>query len=212
MNKNDWLDDAPCVGALRVFFDDIEAEDGYAEKGLAHARSLCDTCPVRRRCFKETDQYEAHKAASERFGIAAGLTPHQRHSATLRHAVTCPQCDATLDPVQVRQGVLRCPRNPKHLNRVTVPIPELGDGWSKRHLTLARKVLHWMDGHPRVRNMPSITAMSEELGERWHDVKRVYEALTVDGTLAKTEASKFVRLHRSRRDDPDKWLPPHLVN
>lgn len=190
----------------------MENDDGtYDEDGLEHARSLCDSCPARKRCLLEANRYEQGKPPTERFGIAAGMTPEQRRSAVLRKQVTCPKCDAQLDPALVRNGILRCPRNKAHLNRTTVPIPNEGDGWSKRHLTLARRVLHYMDEHPRQRTMPSITALSDEMGERWHDTKRVYQAFLVDGTLG-YENGKYVRkLSRSKRVAADKWLPPHLV-
>lgn len=210
MNKNDWLDDAQCVGALRKFYEDVEGEDGsYDKEGLRVARSICDVCPVRRRCHVEAQADEAHRPVAERFGVRAGLTPEQRHSAVLRKTVVCPVCQHALDPKLVRDGIIVCPISKSHVNRVTVPIPELGDQWSKRHLTLTRRVLRYMEAHPRQTNMPSMTAMSEELGERWHDVKRVYEALIVDGTLRK-QGKKFVRVSRSKRVDPDTWLPPHL--
>lgn len=210
MNKNDWLDDAKCVGALRVFYEDTENEDGsYDQEGLAAARSLCDVCPVRRRCHAEAQEDELHRSSSERFGVRAGLTPEQRHSAVLRKTVKCPVCGSVFDPKLVRQGIIVCPVSKSHVNRTTIAIPDEGDGWSKRHLTLARRVLRYMEDHPRQTNMPSMTAMSDELGERWHDVKRVYEALTVDGTLRKN-GNKFVRSARSKRIDPDTWLPLHL--
>lgn len=211
-NKNEWLDSAKCVGNTRMFYDDVEQEDGYNEEGLAVARRLCDSCPVRGRCFAEAIQDENHRSVNERYGVRAGLTPQQRHSAVLRKTVHCPKCDSVLDPAKVREGILVCPVNRRHLNRTTVPIPNEGDGWSKRHLTLARRILRYMNEHPRQRNMPSIQGLADELGERWHDVKRVYEAFLVDGTLTKNAAGKYVRRSGSKRTDPDKWLPPHLVN
>jgi len=70
-----WLKEAACraEGAdPEVFFPDNNAI------GIANARAVCRTCPVRRECLIDYMRHEGGRSAKSRWGVYAGLTPRQR--------------------------------------------------------------------------------------------------------------------------------------
>lgn len=209
-----WRDEAICKGALSYFYErplpiDDEGVRSIDVEAVDAARSMCDVCPVRGQCFEQSMADEAGKAISNRDGVAAGMTPHQRHSAEKRSSVRCPVCGRTYDPVLVRDGIVRCPMDSRHVSRNGPPIPEDGDGWTKRHTALARRVVAHLDesGDPVLRPQ----TLARQWDERPTDMARVYEALVMDGTIKRTSKG-YVRARRAhaKRVDPSTWEPLHL--
>lgn len=211
-----WTDDALCKGApLEVFyerplpFDDSEGRSIDVE-AVDEVRTMCDVCPVRGLCFGASMAEESGKAITNRDGVRAGMTPHQRHSAEKRKAVSCPVCGAFYDPKLVRAGIVRCPVSTDHVSRLGPAIPEDGDGWTKRHTALARRVVAHLDdtiGAPVLRPQ----TLARKWGERPTDMARVYEALVMDGTL-KRNTKGYTRSRRAHASyvEPGTWLPLHL--
>jgi hypothetical protein len=211
----EWLDEAICKGAGTTFFYERPLpidEDGARTidvEAVDEARTMCDVCPVRGQCFEQVMREESGKAITNRDGVYAGMTPHQRHSAEKRRAVECPVCGAMLDPALVRAGIVRCPVNARHVSRTSVPIPEDGDGWTKRHTGLARRVVQHLDDTDESVRRPQ--TLAREWGERPTDMARVYEALVMDGTLKRTSKGyERARRAHAHREEPSSWLPMHL--
>lgn len=210
-SDNEWLDDAACKGATGYpFFTNLPDESGQGgdSDGVVAARRYCDSCPVRSECILEAVHYEHGAEPSRRNGVWAGYTPAQRQSAERRNAISCAVCGATFDPALVRIGIVRCPVDKRHVDRVLPPIPDEGDQWSKRHTTLARRVLKHLDaGGP----VPRPRRLSVEFAVREQDMARVFAALVLDGTLRRNTRGDYLRTKRTRRADPTTWLPPHQV-
>lgn len=207
-SDNEWAERASCKGATAIFFPPM-SEGEEVRVDMAECRSICDHCPVRIDCYLEADYFEHGKAVSGRYGIWAGMTNAQRHAAEHRNAVRCPVCGVGLDPVMVRAGRVRCPVNRAHVDRRMPPISNHGDGWQKRHLTLARRVLRWLDDES-VTELPRPKTLARRWEERPQDMSRVYEALCNDGTLVFSKGA-YHRSRRSMRIEPEQWLPSHLI-
>jgi Transcription factor WhiB len=211
--NNEWAEAAACKGATDIFFPPEPEEEGERADSvdMAECRSICDTCPVRIDCYLEADYFEHGKPVAARFGVWAGMTGAQRYAAEHRNAVRCATCGAGLDPVLVRQGIIRCPSDAsqhRHARRTMPPISAEGDGWQKRHLTLARRVLRWLDDDG-TDVLPRPRTLARQWKERPQDMSRVYEALVNDGTLVFHDGS-YHRSKRTERIEPESWLPQHL--
>lgn len=190
-----WQDRATCVLSRLtddVFFDDVwpPSEDStehgadLCPEALAAAREVCDRCPVRRACFHESMREERGSAAKFRFGVLAGTTPLQRWSIEHRGSAYCPQCGTTLDPNSLRAGEIVCPEECP-IDRTVPTIPDGGDRWTRRHTTLARKVIrHLLEDIAVDGEVLRPSTLAEVWKERRTDMTRVYEALVTDGTLA----------------------------
>lgn len=182
-----------------VFFEDVWPIQGGDEHGAQHdaealtaAREVCDACPVRRRCFAKAMAEERGVGAAFRFGVFAGTTPLQRWSIEHRGSQNCPLCGTVLDPNSLRAGEIVCPEECA-IDRTVPPIPDGGDRWTRRHTTLARKVIRWLVEEVVVGGaVPRPTNLAEQWGERRTDMTRVYEALVTDGTLGFTD-SGYIR-------------------
>lgn len=70
-----WLESAACL-AEGIHPDEMFPDNNAA--GIAHARTICQTCPVRRACLIDCMKHEGGQSAKSRFGVYAGLTPRQR--------------------------------------------------------------------------------------------------------------------------------------
>lgn len=186
----DWMDRAVCGGLTHpVFFgdvwDDADEQHGpqHDPEALAAAREVCDRCPVRRQCFAEAMHEELGVGAMFRYGVFAGTTPLQRWSIEHRGCQACPVCGTGLDPNSLRAGEIVCPEECAIERQVPV-IPDAGDRWTRRHTTLARKVVRWLIEEVEVGGpVPRPTALAETWKDRRTDMTRVYEALVTDGTL-----------------------------
>ena len=176
----------PLVGFFEAIWPDEGSPNGtvFNAEALADARDVCGSCPVRAACYDSVMTYERGTQAMYRMGFVADMTPLQRWSAEHRNTVYCPECGATLDPRAVRQGEVSCP-NWCPIDRTMPPIPDSGDRWTRRHTTLARKVVRYLvendvregDALPRPRHLAA------EWADRANDLCRVFEALEADGTL-----------------------------
>lgn len=199
LSPDEWRTDALCRGATDAFYDEEHPE---------HARESCDRCPVRTQCLADALRYEKGADATRRYGVWAGLTPAQRVSAERRGAVVCPVCGAGLDPTLVRAGVVRCPSDVRHTDRIMSVIPDEGDDWSKRHLVLARRVLRSLEDGTRPSRPRSLAALWKV---KEADMRRVYEALVNDGTLASDGHGNYSRTHAAAKIDAATWEPAHEV-
>lgn len=228
-----WQDRARCADldlSEAVFFEDVwppapEADEHGAnpmEEALAAAREVCDGCPVRRACFAAAMDEERGVGAAFRFGVRAGTTPLQRWSIEHRGSETCPSCGTTLDPNSLRAGEVVCPEECA-IDRSVPPIPDAGDRWTRRHTTLARKVIRWLVEEVAVGgNVPRPTTLAEVWKERRTDMTRVYEALVTDGTLG-LDSQGYTRraarmgafkaptlLYVAPVTSTPEWEPPHI--
>lgn len=68
-----WMDDAPCRGQTDLFFP-----EPVTLQTAAPAFAICETCPLRRRC------YDYAIDDSTLMGVWAGTTPAQRRIARHR--------------------------------------------------------------------------------------------------------------------------------
>lgn len=219
----DWRDSAACLTEdPEMFFDavwPIGAVDKSGELVLDHGihpntealeacRKVCDACPSRRDCFAHAMEMEDGEGASYRFGVVAGTTPLQRWSIEHRKSAVCPLCGAALDPNSVRAGEITCV-NWCDIDRTVPPLPDDGDRWTRRHTTLARKVVRWLVEEVGVgTTIPRPTALAEKWKERRTDMTRVYAALVADGTIEFRDEAYF------RRPAPRAWKtwePAHLA-
>ncbi len=212
--KTIWLERAACRGATAVFFDDIWPGGGRdplgedtVETALATARAVCDRCPVRRQCLELALETETGMAAVNRFGLTAGFTPAQRWTLEKRAAMRCEQCGIVLDPTKIREGNYDCECG---AFRTVAPIPDRGDPWSRRHTTLARRVLAFLvDGVGSGTPLPHPTPLSDSWGVHKTDMLRVYRALAEDSLIARNESNnEWVRTGEGVRHAM--WQPPHL--
>lgn len=219
MTEPDWHTRAKCRNMpLSTFFEDIweEVEDEAGElvnvithlDKLVEARSICDRCPVRRQCYGETMTLEAGAAPDRRPGFRAGMTGPQRWSAEHRSAVRCPVCNTPLDPNAVREGEVACV-NECQIDRAMPAIPDEGDQWTRRHTTLARKIVRWLMEQVAVgEEIPRPHALAKIMNERRTDMCRVFDALVADGTL-EFDGNTYRR--RARIAAIKAWTPAHLV-
>lgn len=215
-----WLLRAACKDEpTPTFFDRIwpvdsaEEQPEPLEERLAYARSFCDRCTVRQTCFAEVMEQEGDDPAMYRYGLRAGLTPAQRWSLKHRGTIDCPVCEYPLDPKDLRAGVYRCLWNGCDIDRELPPVPDAGDKWGRRHTTLARKVLRWLEDHvAEGATIPPAKALATEWGDRKTDMSRVYQALLIDGSLVKVRTT-YIRgtVRRHEAFNPDRWVPAHLV-
>lgn len=206
-----WLQRALCRGK-RTWYDDGEADPELV-------RPICDRCPVRARCLAEALDFEAGVAISGRFGVWAGLTAAQRISVEKRNAVTCPVCSTPFDPRLVRSGVVRCPADPSHCDRVLEAIPDLGDQFSRRQLQLARRIAsESLVGA----SVPRPHVLAARWGVPLADVQRAVASLVLEGTLAPRGRGHYVRTAEEGEDGVpmvpvapkrhcDFCLKPHLA-
>ncbi|MET9012278.1 WhiB family transcriptional regulator [Streptomyces olivaceoviridis] len=70
-----WLKLAACRA------DDVDPETFFPDQnvaGLAKARAICKGCPVARQCLADCLEAEGGRAAANRHGVYAGMTPKQR--------------------------------------------------------------------------------------------------------------------------------------
>ena len=78
----EWQEDAACRQLDNVIF--FGAEDGESElerqQREAHAKSICETCPVKSPCL------EFAMETNQKFGIWGGLTDKERASLKRRRA------------------------------------------------------------------------------------------------------------------------------
>lgn len=229
MAEEGWEKRAKCLTeghSPREFFEDIWTEkldaDGELtgieqnDEALACARSICARCPVRRQCYAEVVEEEGNADAGQggklqriiRFGLRAYMTPAQRWSAYHRQAVRCPHCNAPLDPIAVVEGEIACV-NGCPIDRTMSPIPDDGDKWTRRHTTLARKVVRWLvEKVPVGSEIPGPNPLAKQWNDRYSDMKRVYDALVADGTL---ELDGKTYRRRARLAALKLWSPEHLV-
>ncbi len=201
---------------LGIFFEDIwpDEEDPNGPKpvaeAIAAARAICGACPVRAACYEDVMAYEKGQAAMYRMGFVADMTPLQRWSAEHRKTVHCPQCGAALDPRAVREGSISCP-NWCPIDRDMPAITDDGDRWTRRHTTLARKVVRYLveNDVPVGGALPRPRTLAESWKDRANDMCRVFEALTSDGTLS-FEGGVYRR--RQVKGAWKVWEAPHLGN
>lgn len=73
VRDGEWLDRAACANEdVSLFYDhDRETFDGRQSRVLI-AKSICESCPVRKECL------ETAIANEEPYGIWGGFTPHER--------------------------------------------------------------------------------------------------------------------------------------
>ena len=71
----DWRDQAECRHANP---DDM-FPDPSNTRGIAHALSFCNRCPVRKQCLDKALAEEGGRGRESRFGIRGGLTEGQRY-------------------------------------------------------------------------------------------------------------------------------------
>jgi hypothetical protein len=206
-----WMDDAACKGATALMYDAVwpgDLDGGPADPdALEHARSMCNVCPVRRRCIELVMEHERGIAAANRYGVAAGMTPEQRWTLEKRRAMRCELCNEVLDPMKVRHGVYDCECGHR---RSVAPIPDKGDAWSRRHTTLARRVIAFMiDGTAEGMPCPAPTPLADSWGVHKNDMVRVYKELHNDGLLARNAGDDgWVRTGAGVRRA--EWRPLHL--
>ena len=108
-------------------------------------------------------------------------------------------------------GEIACP-NWCDIDRTMPPIDDRGDRWTRRHTTLARKVLRWLnDGGYRIGFvLPRPSTLADEWKDRRNDMIRVYEALVADGTLA-YDPRKAEYWYCGKSGAFMDWEPPHLA-
>lgn len=68
-----WRRDAACRGKNDAMFPDNNVDR------IADAKAICRACPVIQQCLDDVMRAEGNKTKDSRYGIAAGLTPAQRH-------------------------------------------------------------------------------------------------------------------------------------
>lgn len=205
MSADEWRESAYCLGTPpHLFFeDDLDELE-------ALSRLRCARCPVRKPCFADVMEYEQGRVAADRHGLVAGLTPGQRESAEKRGAARCPRCNRWRDPILLAKGILRCPANCGQREREVPVLPHNGDQWTKRHTTLAQRIVGWVvDNTIEGDELPIPTRMAELLGGvRRSDVLRVYTALVDDGTVIRVEQT-YVR--QAPTGALRTWYPAHLT-
>lgn len=197
---------AECRGAsLATFYDDPWPDGKLDEVAVEVARKVCHDCPVRRACFADKMEYERGNEASERYGVQAYLSPGQRESIEKRGIARCRGCDSWRDPVLLAKGILHCPINCGVPDRTIIPPPHQGDQWTKRHTTLAKRIVGWLvDEVSPGDDVPSPRQMSEMMGGvRYSDVLRVYRELVTDNTLTQELQS----YRRGDRVATHNWKP-----
>lgn len=191
-----WTDEASCAGArMDWFFDPVDINDDGRrlcdERGLAHARSFCVRCPVRRECAESAMAFEANDPEPFRFGIFGGLTPMQRSSLNRRGVESwrCSSCHAVYDPVLLQQGQLACPNGCDV--RLAAPVSDLGDQWADRHTRLAKDVISWVETVADGTAVQSPTSYARQHGIRKDDCCRVWRALVEDGVLVQEGRGRY---------------------
>lgn len=201
----DWRQYAACLGTNPDLFFETDIEE---LESLANRR--CKTCPVRRACLEAEMEEEKGAVTVDRNGLRGFLTPGQRESAEKRGVARCPRCNRMRDPVLLARGILRCPVNCGQKTRRIPPLPHAGDQWTKRHTTLAQRIVGWViDNTERGDVLPTPTHMAELLGGvRRSDVLRVYTALVSDKTLSRDDQT-YVRL--SATGTLRTWYPAFLT-
>lgn len=209
------MDNAPCRSATNVFFGDIwpDLDEPADPDALEFARSVCLSCPFRKPCAVMVMEDERSKAAVNRFGLAATLTPYQRWVLEKRDTLRCEKCHVTLDPDDVRRGILShvaC----KNARKKVAPIPDDGsDGsdWQPRHTTLAHRTLEFVRSHEPGDKLPSATTLADRWGVRRNDVVRVYAEFEATEEIARkgnVTAPCYVRLGGTT----GAWHPLHLTS
>lgn len=73
----DWQNQAACRNQPADAFFPRERSDGGSDQ-VRHAKAICRTCPVRRRCLQLALDYENDQPRVYRHGIWGGLTPRER--------------------------------------------------------------------------------------------------------------------------------------
>ncbi len=209
MSAEDWIQYAACRQTpTDLFFD----ED--LEELISLAERRCRNCPVRRACFAAKMGEERGAVAADRHGLQGYLTPGQRESAEKRGVARCPKCNRWRDPVLLGRGILTCPVNCGQRDYAIPPLPHTGDQWTKRHTTLAQRIVGWVvDNTIEHDELPSPTRMSElHGGVRRSDVLRVYTALVYDGTVRKMERyGVLVYVRLASTGALRTWYPAHLT-
>lgn len=182
----DWADKAPCKGQGELFFEEVWPDEDVAwalPSALRLARSICDSCPVRRQCFEEGMRAEAGVKATLRFGVRAGFTPEQRRSLETSEW-RCPHDGTVYDPATLRLGSAVCRTCAAVFTRPAVP--DDGDKWKPRHARLYKRcVAFFHEAYSVGSPVPEVSALAVEWGVRHNDVMRVYLALADDGAIAR---------------------------
>lgn len=209
-----WRDESPCLGATSIFFEGVFPDEEFPEnvdpEGYASARSICETCGVRRECGLAVMTDEADKPLADRDGVFAGMTPGQRYSLERRGTIRC-LCGHVRDPIDLVDGILAC--EVCGTTESVPPIPLQGDRWAKRHTTLARKLVGWLvENTEEDTRLPQPSSMVEILGSSIHDVIRVYEGLVADGTLrcVRNEGQHPAYYRNGTLRPAERWYDPFL--
>lgn len=207
-----WRDAAYCRGASpRVFYDNVFPDEGGLDPiALVEAQEVCRACVVRRACGVSILEEEQGLPPDERQGVVAFMTPAQRESVIRRGTLRC-KCGHVRDTMDLVEGRLHCPNC--GIDRAVPGIPAVGDQWKRRHTTLARKVVAWLhDNTVTGDTVPRASHLAQAMSVRIHDMLRVYEALTADGTLIAGNGKhpRYVRSERAAAAARD-WQPAHLV-
>ena len=213
---NEWYDEARCENEgyrPDVFFDDIWPEGpkppgastiprAEIAEALQRARLICYRCRVRRLCALTACEEELGSGIRLRYGLRGALTPDQRHSIELRNAIGTLR-NPKADPFDFIEGW-----NPR---ASSIAVPDRGDGWKDRHTRLARIVAAYLVPLELDTPLPTIGTLSQELGAREVDMRRVLRAFAEDGVLAKTgNPQAWYQYVAFPRHGVVGWVPPHL--
>lgn len=81
-----WAAQAACQQANPELFFPADGDSHDNWPGIAEARSICASCPVRDECLTEVMDREGQSAGWSRYGLYAGLGPTQRRNLSVRQA------------------------------------------------------------------------------------------------------------------------------
>jgi hypothetical protein len=75
-----WLESAACRGLTFWLYENVFDDEGNVrdEVALRSALCYCDNCPVIDECEDTVTEQERGKPLEDRFGVCAGMTPHER--------------------------------------------------------------------------------------------------------------------------------------
>jgi hypothetical protein len=140
------------------------------EMDVAACRMFCEVCPVRFECADQAMTEEGNTDSANRFFVRGWLTPEQRISIQRRGGLK------GRDPMHLAQGW--------DGDRPIPPVPDEGDRISKHHVTLARKLIRWLDSNvERGATIPKESELCVLLDSNPAPLARVLVGLVQDGTL-----------------------------
>lgn len=206
--SDEWVTEAACTGKpTEMFYDDIWRQGHTNLEALDQARSVCQTCSVRRECLAYVMAYENGLSVKSRGGVWGGLTPAQRRSLDVRQAPPHCECGRAFDPLQWLGRVLVCDQCGRRT--AVSPLPDEGDQWDDRHTELALRIIESFNLHVAGDTVAHPKTMAAYLDSPIAEVRRVYHELVLTGVLQLEVASSKRKHYRLIALPEGDWAPKH---